>query len=99
SVTVVQGSNVPHEPSPSGAEARSTTPPAASTPEPESVPSSTVTATDAPVYHGPPVSDADCPLGAVESAVIVSESPAVRPVPFVAVTVVEPSESGPAVQA
>ena len=44
------------------------------------------------------MSSAVCPVGAVPSAVIVSESLAESPVPLVAVTVVEPSWVAPAVQ-
>ena len=58
-------------PSASVADCRSTTPLEASTPEAVSVPSSSVTATEAVVYHGPPTSAADWPLGAVASAVSV----------------------------
>ena len=63
-----------------------------------SVPLSRVSATEVVVYQGPALSVAVWPVGAVESAEIVSESPAERPAPLVAVIVVEPSWVAPAVQ-
>ncbi len=51
------------------------------------------------MYHGPAVSVALWPVGAVESAVTVSESAAERPAALVAVIVVEPSWVAPLVHA
>ncbi len=80
------------------AEERSTTPVEASTPDLASEPLSRASGTDGVVYHGPPARSADCPFGAVASAPIVIESPALSPAPFVAVIVVDPSAVAPAVQ-
>ena len=55
------------------------------------MPLSSVSGTERVVYQGPVVSVTLCPVGAVESAEIVSESAAERPAPLVAVIVVEPS--------
>ncbi len=89
---------VPQVPSASVASERSTLPLEVSTPEPASVPPSRVSGTERAVYQGPPASAAACPVGAVASAVIVSESPPERPAPLVAVIVVEPRLPAPAVQ-
>ena len=98
SVTGLQAPNVPQVPAESGAEERSTTPLELSTPDPASVPLSSVTPTEAVVYQGPAVSAADWPVGAVESAEIVSESLALVPPPLKAVTFFAPGPAAPADQ-
>src|SRR5690348_16083084 len=88
-----------HVPFESVAESRSTTPLPLAMPDPPSVPLPSVSGTDALVYHGPPLSDALWPLGAVESGVIVTESVAVVEAPLVAVTFFAPGlPVAPAVQ-
>src|SRR5262249_58869127 len=100
SVTAVQlPLNDPQLPPDKVAESRSTTCVVESRPEPPSEPQSIVSGTEAVGYHGPPASEADCPLGAVEAALMVSEPLPLRPAPFVAMIVVDPSELAPAVQA
>ena len=67
-----------------------------STPEPVSVPSSNVKPTEAVVYQGPAPSVMLWPVGAVESALSVIVSLAVRPAPFVATIVCAPGSAAPA---
>ena len=98
-VTALQEPKLPHEPPERVAVARSSRPLAGSIPDSASEPLSSVTPTERVVYQGPPVRVAVWPVGAVESAEIVSESPEERPAPLVAVSVVEPSAVAPAVQA
>ena len=69
-----------------------------SMPDSVSVPLSSVMATEGVVYQGPVVRVAVCPVGAVVSAEMVSESAALRPALLVAVIVVEPSWVAPVVQ-
>jgi hypothetical protein len=64
-----QPPNAPHEPSVSVAPWRSITFDVASMPEPPSVPLSSVSPTEAALYHGPAVRAADCPEGAIRSIV------------------------------
>src|SRR5690242_13701480 len=59
-------------------------------PEPASEPQPIVSGTEALVYHGPPASAADSPLGAVVSFDTVKLAAAVWPAPFVTVTVCRP---------
>ena len=61
--------NVSHEPSASAPAWRSITRDVASTPEPLSVLSSTMSPTEAAPYQGPVASDADCPVGTTRSIV------------------------------
>ena len=95
---MLQVPKLPQVPPVRVAVARSTRPLAVSRPDSVSVPLSSVSATDSAVYQGPAVSEALWPVGAVESAEMVSESAAERPAPLVAVIVVEPSWVAPAVQ-
>ena len=81
------------------ASSRSTTLLEASTPEPASEPLSSVSGTDAVVYHGPPESAADWPLGADESATIESRSYAGRLAPSVVSTLTVDGPAAPDVHA
>ena len=83
----------------SGALSRSTVSVAVSSPEPASVPQSTVSGTDRVEYQGPPASSTLWPAGGASSAVMVSASVAVRPALFVAVTAAEPGSAAPDVHA
>ena len=80
------------------AESRSTMPDVASMPACASLPLSSVSGTERAEYHGPPESDADWPLGPVESAAIVTMSLAVAETPFVATIDPAPGALAPAVQ-
>src|SRR5207244_10374307 len=97
----VTGVHVPENPAQlpfeSGAESRSTTPLAASTPDCASAPSSSVSATDVAVYHGPAASATLSPAGAVESAAMAIVAPAVAPSAFCATIVRVPGAAAPAV--
>src|SRR5581483_3522387 len=86
-VTVDQAPKLPQVPPARVADWRSTTPLVESTPDCPSVPLSSVRSTEVLVYHGPPESEALWPVGAVESAEIVSESEALAPPWLTAVTV------------
>src|SRR5262245_56842362 len=90
SVTVLQEPNAPQVPPVSVAEARSTTALERSSPDSESLPSTSVSPTDSLAYHGPVARATDWPAGAVESAEIVIESLAVAPAVIAAVTVRAP---------
>ena len=68
-----------------------------STPEPASVPGSSVSGIDVVVYQGPPARSTDCPEGAVASATIARESLPWRPAPFVASTLTLEGLAAPAV--
>ena len=98
SVMGVQSPKVSQVPLVRVASERSTIPLVVSRPAPVSLPLSTVRSIEVVVYQGPPARSTDWPVGAVASAVMVSESLAVSPVPLVAVTVVEPSWVAPVVQ-
>ena len=62
----------------------------ASTPDRESVPSASVSGTDAVAYHGPVARSTVWPVGAMVSGVTVKSAVPVVPAPFVAVTVFTP---------
>ena len=97
SVTAAYEPNVPQTPFVRGAEARSTTPRAASMPEPVSVPAPIVSGTESVGNQGPPVSAIVCPVGGVESALNVIAPVPVSPVPLVAVSCLAPGARAEAV--
>ncbi len=82
--------NAPQVPSVSVAEARSTAPLEGLTPEPASVPSSSVSSTESDVWKESPTSATLWPLGAVVSFARVKVLVVVPPAPLVAVTVCAP---------
>ena len=96
-VTATNVPNVPQTPFVSGAEARSATPRVLSTPAPASVPWPIVSETEFE-YQGPLWRAIVCPVGAVESAAIVTVADAVPPPPLVATTVFAPGATAPVVQ-
>ena len=83
---------MPQLPPESVAESRSTICVLESMPAPASEPFESVSGTEAVVYHGPPESAADAPVGAVESGVSVNALgyDPIPPAAFVAVTVCAP---------
>src|SRR4051794_5491788 len=98
SVTGLYGPNAPQLPSARVASARSTTPLPASTPAPESEPSSSVSGTESDANQGPLPSATDWPAGAVVSGSSVNVSVETRPAAFVATTGCAPVAPVDAVQ-
>src|SRR6185437_583172 len=90
SVTGAKAPKLPQLPFVSGASARSTTPLAGSRPDSPSAPSASVSGIDVLVCQGPPARATVWPAGGVESGLSVKSAVAVRPAPFVAVTVWAP---------
>ena len=82
-VTVLQEPKVPQVAPVSGAEARSTTPEVGSTPDWASLPLFSVSGTEVVVYHGPPASATERPVGPLESATIEIRTEFGRPAPLV----------------
>ena len=96
-LTAAKAPNVPQTPLVRVATARSTTARLESTPEPRSVPATTVKGTELE-NHGPPFRLIAWPVGPPESALIATVSLPVTPVPFVAVTCFAPGAVAPAAQ-